>query len=110
MPGSFARALLIPCALAGLLIGSAGCISPHTVSRSDVESEISQKMTGPGGNKPESVSCPDNLKAKVGATLECEMTVQGQTYRVIVTVTSVDGGQAKFDMNLADQPTTSSSP
>jgi hypothetical protein len=111
MATSVARALLIPCALAGLLIGTAGCMSgPHTVSRSDVESQISQKMKGPRGNKPESVSCPDDLKARVGAKLDCEMTADGQTYSVNVVVTSIDGNQAKFDMDVNDQPITSPSP
>jgi hypothetical protein len=101
MAKSVAQALLIPCALAGLLIGTAGCSSgAKTVSKSDVESQISQKMTDPAGNKPESVSCPDDLKATVGAKLDCTMKIKDQTYSVNVTVTSVEGDTAKFDMVL----------
>ena len=101
MAKSVARALLIPCALAGLLIGTAGCSSrPKTVSKSDVESQISQKMTDPAGNKPESVSCPDDLKATVGAKLDCNMKIKDQTYGVNVIVTSIEGDTAKFDMVL----------
>src|ERR1700726_4013933 len=102
MAKSVAQALLIPCALAGLLIGTAGCSSgAKTVSKSDVESQISQKMTDPAGNKPESVSCPDDLKATVGAKLDCNMKVKGQTYGVNVTVTGIEDSTAKFDMELA---------
>jgi Domain of unknown function (DUF4333) len=101
MANSVAQALLIPCAVAGLLIGTAGCSSgAKTVSKSDVESQISQKMTDPAGNKPESVSCPDDLKAAVGAKLDCTMKIKDQTYSVNVTVTSVEGDTAKFDMVL----------
>jgi Domain of unknown function (DUF4333) len=101
MAKSVAWALLIPCALAGLLIGTAGCASgPKTVSKSDVESQISQKMTDPAGNKPESVSCPDDLKATAGAKLDCNMKIKDQTYGVNVTVTSIEGDTAKFDMVL----------
>ena len=99
MAKSVAQALLIPCALAGLLIGTAGCSSgPKTVSKSDVESQITQKMTDPAGNKPDSVSCPDDLKATVGAKIDCSMKVKNQTYGVNVTVTSIEGDTAKFDM------------
>ena len=99
MAKSVAQALLIPCALAGLLIGTAGCSSgPKAVTKSDVESQISQTMTDPAGNKPESVSCPDDLKATVGAKLDCNMKIKDQTYGVNVTVTSVEGDTAKFDM------------
>lgn len=99
MAKSVAQTLLIPCALAGLLIGTAGCSSsPKTVTKSDVEGQISQKMTDPAGNKPESVSCPDDLKASVGAKMDCEMKIKGKNYGVNVTVTSVEGDQAKFDM------------
>ena len=38
MPKSVARALFIPCALTGLLIGSAGCMTgPKVVTKHDVE-------------------------------------------------------------------------
>ena len=99
MAKSVVQALLIPCALAGLLIGTASCSSgPKTVSKTDVESQISQKMTDTAGNKPESVSCPDDLKATVGANLDCNMKIKDQTYGVNVTVTSIEGDTAKFDM------------
>ena len=77
------------------------------MTKGDVESQISQKMTGPHGNKPESVSCPEDLNASVGAKMDCEMTVQGQKYAVEVTVTSIEGDEAKFDMALDEQPISS---
>jgi serine/threonine protein kinase len=73
-------------------------LSTRTVSKSDVESQISQKMTDAAGNKPESVSCPDDLKATVGAKLDCNMKIKGQSYGVNVTVTGIEGSTAKFDM------------
>jgi Domain of unknown function (DUF4333) len=99
MAKSVVRALLIPGALAGLLIGIAGCSSgPKTVSKSDVESQISQKMTDPAGNKPDSVSCPNALDATVGAKIDCNMKIKDKTYGVNVSVTSIEGDTAKFDM------------
>jgi Domain of unknown function (DUF4333) len=85
-----------------LLLGAAGCSfsagKKDVVSKDDVSHQISDKMTDSDGNKPESVSCPNDLKATVGATLNCEMKVKGKPFNVNVTVTSVDGDNVKFDM------------
>jgi hypothetical protein len=86
-------------ALALLAIGMTGCSSgPGAVSKDDVAGQVSSKMTDASGNKPDSVSCPEDLKAQVGAQVNCAMKVKGQPFNVNVTVTSVDGDQAKFDM------------
>ena len=44
------------------------------------------------------MSCPDDLKATVGATLDCTMTTNGQNDGVNVTVSSVNGGTVNFDI------------
>ena len=72
--------------------------SSHAVSKSDVASQITSKMTDAAGNKPDTVSCPTDLPAKVGAQLNCEMKVKDQTFNVNVTVTSVDGDNVNYDM------------
>jgi hypothetical protein len=69
------------------------------IDRSQIASEISTKLTDAAGNKPDSVTCPDNLLAKVGAQLNCTMVATNQdTYNVNVTVTSVNGTAVNFDM------------
>jgi hypothetical protein len=99
MANSIARAILVSGAMAGLIVGMAACSSgPKVVGKGDVANQITSKMTGASGNKPVSVSCPDDLKAQVGAQLNCEMKVKGQKFNVNVTVTSVNGSQANFDM------------
>jgi predicted thioesterase len=99
MPKSVARALFIPCALTGLLIGSAGCLTgPKVVTKHDVAAQVSQTMKDAKGNKPESVTCPHDLRPTVGSTLRCTMTFQGRPVAVNVTVTSVEDGNAKFDI------------
>ena len=40
--------------------------SSHAVSKDDVAGQISTKMTGADGAKPDSVTCPNDLAAKVG--------------------------------------------
>lgn len=96
------RTLLISGAAAGLLAGATACScsvgSSHAVSKSDVAGQITSKLTDAAGNKPDSVTCPNDLPAKVGAQLNCEMKVKNQTFNVNVTVTSVNGSDVKFDM------------
>ncbi|OBJ49071.1 DUF4333 domain-containing protein [Mycobacterium sp. 1423905.2] len=104
MASSIGRTLMVASAAAGLVAGVGACSfsigksSAHAVSKNDVAGQITAKMTDAAGNKPESVNCPGDLPAKVGAQLNCEMKVKEATYNVNVTVTSVDGKDVKFDM------------
>lgn len=102
MAHSLVRTLLVSGAAIGLVASAGACscsvTSSRSVSKSDVAAQITAKMTDAAGNKPESVTCPDDLPAKVGAELDCEMKVKDQTFNVNVTVTSVEGSNVKFDM------------
>ncbi len=102
MTSCIIRTLLVSAAAAGLTALVAGCScsigSSHTVSKSDVAGQITAKMADAAGNKPESVTCPNDLPAKVGAQVNCEMKVKNRPFSVTVTVTSVDGSDVKFSM------------
>jgi hypothetical protein len=69
-----------------------------------IASIISKQLTEKNGRKPDSVTCPDNLKGVKGATLRCQLTEGGDKYGVNVTVTSVDGDNLVFDFESDDQP------
>jgi Domain of unknown function (DUF4333) len=102
MASSIVRTLLAAGAAAGLMATAGACScsvsSKATVSKGDVANQITSKLTDAAGNKPDSVSCPDDLQAKVGAQQNCTMKVKDQTFNVNVTVTSVNGNDVKFDM------------
>ncbi|GAB7144080.1 DUF4333 domain-containing protein [Mycobacterium riyadhense] len=104
MAHSIVRTLFVAGAAVGLMASAGACScsigtsSSHSVSKSKVISQITAKMTDAAGNKPDSVTCPGDLPAKVGAQLNCEMKVKDSTYNVNVTVTSVNGNDVKFDM------------
>ena len=57
------------------------------------------------GFRPD-VSCPDDLEAEVGAETRCTLSVEGDSkeYGVTVTVTSVEGDTANFDVKVDDEP------
>lgn len=102
MANSIVRALLLSGAAAGLVTSAGACSCSvgtwHSVSKGDVAEQIRSKLADPAGNKPDSVTCPNDLPAKVGAQLNCEMKAKNQTFTVNVTVTGVDGSNVKFDM------------
>jgi Domain of unknown function (DUF4333) len=102
MARSIARTLLVAGAAAGLMASAGACScsvsSKSAVSKGDVANQITAKMTDAAGNKPDTVTCPADLPAKVGAQLNCTMKVKDQTFNVNVTVTSVNGNDVKFDM------------
>src|ERR1700743_2988826 len=62
----------------------------ETVDKDLVASRVSEQLTEKVGRKPDSVTCPDNLKGNQGATLRCELKDEGQTYGATVTVTAAD--------------------
>lgn len=71
---------------------------PLTVSRAQVAQEISDKAGAQLGAAPDSVVCPEDLPAKVGAVVHCTLTVAGSATPVTATVTSVVGKVANFDI------------
>ena len=50
----------------------------ETVDKNQVAKVISYQLTQQVGKKPDSVTCPDNLKGVQGATLRCELTDSGE--------------------------------
>ena len=82
MAHSKVRTLLVSGAAVGLMASAGACScsigasSSHAVSKTDVAQQITSKLTDAAGNKPDSVTCPSDLPAKVGAQLNCEMKVK----------------------------------
>ena len=98
MAKSVGSANIICCALT-LLVGTVGCSTlPQPVTKEDVANQIKQKKWDAAGNKPESASCPIDLRPVVGAKVVCEMTINGQTVFVDVTVTGIDGDNVELNM------------
>jgi hypothetical protein len=89
---------------AALSTGCSVSVGTKTVDKNEVASQISSKLEEQVGRKPDKVDCPRNLDARKDATLVCTLSDQGTSYDVTVTVTAVDGDQAKFDIQVADAP------
>lgn len=96
------RGLLVCSGVAAVVVGcSTGQL---TVAQNDVASEISTQLEQQVGKAPDEVTCPEDLKGEVGATLRCELKDGGDTYGVNVTVTSVEGTDVKFNLKVDEKP------
>jgi hypothetical protein len=92
-------------AVAGLVValgaGLAGCAG--SVPKDDVASAIGGKLTEQGIAAGQ-VTCPEDLEAEVGKTVRCEFVVDEQPVDAVATVTSVQDGQANFDITTEARP------
>jgi hypothetical protein len=95
------RALLV---LPALAFGLAACGTP-TLSADDVAKGAEDALEKQVGQRPD-VTCPDDVEAKVGNETRCTLTGGDDPteYGVTVTVTSVDGNNATFDVVVDDEP------
>jgi hypothetical protein len=98
-------------AAAGLLCGAlSGCtvngggLNVPTVSRTALQQDIAQRLAD-AGEKPESVTCRQDLVGDVGTTAHCEVVVSASnSFEPIVTVTAVDGAAIDYEMAPAVSP------
>ena len=89
---------LLTFAVASLLLATA--CGADVIAESDVEEQTKTQLAATVGQTPDDVDCPDDLEAKEGASMRCTLTAGGDEIGVTVTVTSVDGDTAKFDIEV----------
>ena len=96
------RTLIAPLAVLAL----AGCGGADVVSRAEVEKQVQTGLTEGVGQQAPPASCPDELKAEVGATTRCTMDFpEGKRLGITVKVDEVNGDRVEFDIE-ADQKLT----
>jgi Domain of unknown function (DUF4333) len=72
-----------------------------SVSKTDLEKDISQRLEKVG-QKPQTVTCKDDLKGEVGKSTRCEVVLSStNSFEPIVTVTKVEGTTVSYDMTPA---------
>jgi hypothetical protein len=84
------------------VLGLAGCSAEvstsKTVSQSEVEKQVAGALTVEDGVATPDVTCSGSLDAAVDATQDCHLESSDVASDVRVTVTSVDGSDAEFDI------------
>src|SRR5579862_9731067 len=76
------------------------------VSRSKVETVTATQLAAEVHQPVPKITCPSDLKAKVGATLDCVLVAQGATtrYAVHLEVDRVKGSDVHWNAQVADTP------
>ena len=75
-----------------------------TMSKETVEKGIADALEKAVGQRPDSVECPDSVKAKVGETFRCELSAGSDRYGLTGTITSLNDGKAQYDVKVDDKP------
>ena len=88
-------------AVAATALLAAGC-GTKSVSKGDIEAQIKDQLAKRGYTAPvKSVSCPDDLEAKVGKKEACTLTYKsGHQFEVRARVVSVSGKTAHLDYTV----------
>ncbi|NMD60687.1 UNVERIFIED_ORG: uncharacterized protein DUF4333 [Nocardia globerula] len=97
-------AICVAAALASGACSASVSVGDKQVPADKVAAQMSSQLAATVGRAPDDVTCPEGLDAEVGATVVCALTDQGTEYDVTGTVTSVDGDNVKFDVQVADTP------
>lgn len=94
--------LLIPLAVAAL--AAAGC-GDKKLDQADLEKQGLASLERQVGQKAVGLDCPDDLEAKVGKSTRCTLQADAKTkFGVTITVKSVDGDNAKYDIQVDQTP------
>jgi hypothetical protein len=91
---------MLCCALSGCGTNSAG-INVPTVSRRALQEDIADRLAD-AGERPESVTCKQDLAGQLGTTAHCEVVVNANNrFEPTVTVTGVDGDAINYKLTPA---------
>lgn len=91
------------------LLLSGACSFSFSLGSTGVDGEelaqvVETQLAAEVGQRPESVTCPEDLPARVGAEVRCELDSGDGVYGVTVTATSVEDGDVKFDIVVDETP------
>ena len=86
-----------------IVLGLVACAGP--LPAESLADAVADALESRLGFRPE-VTCPDDVEAQVGAQGRCTAYAGGDSvgYAATVTVTSVNGDEAEFDVRVERQP------
>lgn len=97
------KKILVLVAGSALALGAGAGIASAAVSAAELQQMISSELASQAGSAPESVACPGDLAADLGASITCAVTMAGETRGITITVASMDNGQLGLSMRMAQQ-------
>ena len=96
------RRALVPLAGASLLLSACG---GGVIEEADVEASVAAELAAELDQPEPNIDCPGDLKAEVGASMECELTVDGDEETVLpvaVKVESIEDGTANYSVEVGE--------
>ncbi len=96
---AFAVVLALPFTVAGC----EASIGSKSVKKADAEKTIAEKLTAQFGSAPNSVTCPNDLKAKVDESMDCDVTATEGSGVAKISVTEVNGSSVNFDIEYTGE-------
>jgi hypothetical protein len=96
-------ALAFVLALPFTVAGCEASIGSKSVKKTDAEKTIAEKLTAQFGSAPNSVTCPNNLKAKVGESMDCDVAATEGSGVAKISVTEVKGSSVNFDIEYTGE-------
>ena len=95
------RALRLVALLSVAVLSLTACGGASVVPASDVEAQAEEQFSQQF--PVDAVACDEDLPAEVDAEIVCTLESEGKTFEMTVTVTSVDGDDVNFDLELTDE-------
>lgn len=96
------RGLTVAATAAALVFGATAC-GTTVVAKDEVATTVASALREQGV-QVENMTCPADLEAVVGTTTRCEFTTGGQPVDAVVSVTSVEGTTARYDVHTEARP------
>jgi hypothetical protein len=86
-----------------IVITLVGC-GEVVINKTDLEKQSMDQLSASVGQTSPQITCPGDLKAKVGETMVCEMPIKDKIYDVNIKINEVNGTDAKFTVEVAKTP------
>lgn len=95
------RRLILLAAAPVLALGLAGCSS--SLPEEELETQAADLLEAELGVRPD-VACDEDLEAEVGASIDCIASDpdSGEELPITITVTSVEGDTAEFEITATE--------
>lgn len=98
------RFALAPVLAAFTVLAGCGSMGTPVIQSTELSSQVKSQSAAAIGQEPDSVVCPDDLQARVGAKTRCTLEADKVKYGITVVVTAVKDGKATFDITVDDAP------
>ncbi|GAB3935887.1 hypothetical protein GCM10029976_046900 [Kribbella albertanoniae] len=84
------------------LTGCSASFGEASISKENLETGIIDALEKSVGKRPDSVTCPGKVKAKVGESIRCELAAGTSKYGLTATITSYDkeSKNVKYDIKV----------